>query len=312
MLAMITAACGVTGVTVERAPTPAVESNVVAPAPTEPPPTATAPPTATPAPTYTPEPTHTPAPTYTPAPTHTPAPTNTAVPTNTPAAATLTPEPPPTDTPVPPTHTPAPTNTPVPPTPAPTNTPIPPTPTPMPTDTPAPTPAQVFFDDTPGRTMENPIPIRRPGRLTEPGGLVLRVTKVHWGHDAIELLDEANNPDPPLPDGHHFVLIRITMQNNGREDVNFPTYDRLSVLADVGGVWPSEYHNIEGKSGEGYGDDCRKLPSRLHSDRPIEKDGNQHGYVCFIVRAEDAGKLVLADNGGSEEISDAWRFFALR
>ena len=307
---MMAAACGVTGVTVERAPTPAVASNAVAAAPTEPPPTATAPPTATPAPTYTPEPTHTPAPTYTPAPTQTPAPTNTAVATNTPAPNTPTPEPQPTDTPVPPTHTP--TNTPVPPTPVPTDTPVPPTPTPAPTDTPAPTPTQAFFDDTPGRTMENPIPIRRPGRLTEPGGLVLRVTKVHWGHDAIELLDEANNPDPPLPDGHHFVLIRITMQNNGREDVTFPTYDRLSVLADVGGVWPSEYHNIEGKSGEGYGDDCRKLPSRLHSDRPIERDGNQHGYVCFIVRAEDAGKLVLADNGGSQEISDAWRFFALR
>ena len=158
--------------------------------------------------------------------------------------------------------------------------------------------------------MANPIPIRRPGRLTDPSGLVLRVTKVHWGHDAADLLDEANNPDPPLPDGHHFVLIRITMQNNGREDIAYPTYDRLAVLAD--GVWPSVYYNAEGRSGEGYGDDCRKLPSRLHSDRPIERDGNQHGYVCFIVRAEDAGKLVLADSGGSEEISDAWRFFALR
>ena len=287
------------------------------PAPTQPPPTVAALPTHTPAPTYTPEPTHTPAPTYTPEPTHTSAPTHTAVPTDTPVADTPTPAPQPTDTPVPPTHTPAPANTPVPPTPAPapTDTPVPPTntPAPMPTDTPAPAPTpQVFMDDTPGRSMENPIPIRRPGRLTDPSSLVLRVTKVHWGDDAIELLDEANNPDPPLPEGHHFVLIRITMQNNGRADVLYPTYDRLAVLADVGGVWPSVYHNIEGKSGEGYGDDCRKLPSRLHSGRPIERDGNQHGYVCFIVRAEDAGKLVLADNGGSEEISGAWRFFALR
>ena len=309
---MITAAaCGVTGVTVERAPTPAVASNAAMPtaAPTESPPTATTPPTHTPAPTYTSEPTPTPVPTDTPAPTHTPVPTHTAVPTDTPTANTPTPEPTPADTPtpIPPTHTRAPTHTPAP---APTNTPVPPTHTPLPTNTPAPTPTQVAFDDTPGRTAANPIPIRRPGRLTDPSGLVLRVTKVHWGHDAADLLDEANNPDPPLKDGHHFVLIRITMQNNGREDIAYPTYDRLAVLAD--GVWPSVYHNDEGRSGEGHGDDCRKLPSRLHSDRPIERDGNQHGYVCFIVRAEDAGKLVLADNGGSEEISDAWRFFALR
>lgn len=265
--------------------------------------------TDTPAPTNTPVPTNTPAPTHTPVATTTPAPTNTAVPTNTPApthtpVATDTPEP--TVTPVP-TNTPAPTRTPEPTnTPAPTHTPEPtPTYTPMPTNTPT---VEELIEIIKGRHRDNPVPFRDKTDLVDSDGLVLHITKVLQGDAAVTFLDEANNPDVPPPPGHKFTLIRITVENAGAQPVAYPAYRRLLLVGETADI-ASRYTNA-GVAGER--DDCGNLGENFHESQTITPGATHAGYVCFAARTEDAGKLLLVDNGGSADMSDDWRYFALR
>ena len=154
------------------------------------------------------------------------------------------------------------------------------------------------------------MPFKDKTELANSGGLVLHITKVIRGDAAIEFLDEANNPDVPPPPGHKFTLIRIAVENAGErlDSVKYPAYQRLLLVGETEDI-TRRYTNA-GVAGER--DDCGNLGERFHESRPIEWGGTYGGYVCFAARTEDAGKLLLVDNGGSAETSDDWRYFALR
>lgn len=152
------------------------------------------------------------------------------------------------------------------------------------------------------------MPFRDKTDLVDSGRLVLHITKVLQGDAAIIFLDEANNPDVPPPPGHKFTLIRITVENAGTQPVAYPAYQRLLLVGETADI-TSRYTNA-GVAGER--DDCGNLGENFHETQTIAPGETHAGYVCFAARTEDAGKLLLVDNGGSAEMSDVWRYFALR
>jgi len=143
-----------------------------------------------------------------------------------------------------------------------------------------------------GGTRDTPVPL---GTAADVGDWTVTVTDVV--PDATAQIMTANQFNEPPPAGTQFYLITLEATYHGDEPVRFSTAMSWSAVGE------SAVSYSEGASR------CGVIPEGMSDVPEVFEGGTIEGNICFAVRAEDLGSLVLylSPRFGDENV-----FFALR